>query len=298
MTLFLQSTVEGLSLAAIYVLLAMGFVIIFKATQVFSFAQPALMMAGAYLVSELATRRGVPFWPALVLAVAATTLLAGTIERLAVRPLLGKPIFAVAILTLGVDIALRVVVTALMGPALRSVGDPWGFSSWTVAGVLIQQRSVAMIVAAAVVVALIFAFFLKTRLGLAMRATAIDQETALAQGIRVGRVFAVAWMLAGAMAALAGMFAGSGLGGFSNATAAVAFKALPAVVVGGLDSIRGALAGALIVGLAEAWAATYQPQVAPWLGANFSQVVPFLVMVAVLLVKPYGLYGTEEVERV
>jgi branched-chain amino acid transport system permease protein len=191
-----------------------------------------------------------------------------------------------------------VVVTALMGPALRSVGDPWGFASWTVAGVLIQQRSAAMIVAAALVVALIFAFFLKTRFGLAMRATAIDQETALAQGIRVGWVFAVAWMLAGAMAALAGMFAGSGLGGFSNATAAVAFKALPAVVVGGLDSIRGALAGALIVGLAEAWAATYQPQLLPWLGANFSQVVPFLVMVAVLLVKPYGLYGTEEVERV
>ena len=298
MTLFLQSTVEGLSLAAIYLLLAMGFVIIYKATQVFSFAQPALMMVGAFLVSELATRRGVPFWGAVAIAIVLTTLLAGAVERLAVRPLLGKPIFAVAILTLGVDIALRVIVTTLMGPALRSMGDPWGFETSTVGGVVIQHRSLAMIVAAALVAAAVFGFFLRTRLGLAMRATAIDQEAALAQGVRVGRVFAVAWMMAGAMAALAGMFAGSGLGGFSNATASVAFKALPVVVVGGLDSIRGAVVGAVVVGLAEAWAATYQPQVAPWLGANFSQVVPFLVMVAVLLVKPYGLYGTEEVERV
>lgn len=298
MTLFLQSTVEGLSLAAIYVLLALGFVIIYKSTRVFSFAQPALLMVGAYVTSELATRRGLPFWGALLLAIAVTTLLAGGIERLAVRPLLGKPIFAVAVLTLGIDIALRVVVTSAMGPALRSMGDPWGFATWTVGGVVVQQRSVAMISVAVVVVVLVFAFFLKTRFGLAMRATALDQETAMAQGIRVGRIFAVAWMMAAAMAALAGMFAGSGLGGFSNATAAVAFKALPAVVVGGLDSIRGALYGALLVGLAEAWAATYQPQVAPFLGANFSQVVPFLVMVAVLLVKPYGLYGTEEVERV
>jgi branched-chain amino acid transport system permease protein len=297
-TVFLQSTVEGLSLAAVYLLLAMGFVIIYKATQVFSFAQPALMMVGGYLVSELATRRGLPFWAALLVAMAATTLLAGTIERLAVRPLLGKPIFAVAILTLGIDIALRVVVTSLMGPALRSMGDPWGFDTSTVAGVVIQHRSVAMIAAAALAAALVFGFFLRTRLGLAMRATAIDQEAALAQGVRVGRVFAVAWMMAGAMAALAGTFAGSGLGGFSTATASVAFKALPVVVVGGLDSIRGALMGALAVGLTEAWAATYQPGLAPFLGANFSQVVPFLVMVAVLLIKPYGLYGTAEVERV
>lgn len=298
MTLFLQATVEGLSLAAIYVLLALGFVIVYKATRVFSFAQPALMMVGAFLVSELATRRGLPFGAALAIAAVLTALLAGAVERLAVRPLLGKPIFAVAILTLGVDIALRVGVTSAMGPALRSMGDPWGFASWTVGGVVVQERSVAMVVTAAAVVALVFAFFLRTRFGLAMRATAIDQEAALAQGVRVGRIFAVAWMMAGAMAAVAGMFAGSGLGGFSNATSAVAFKALPAVVVGGLDSIRGAVLGAVIIGLAEAWTATWQPQVAPFLGTNFSQVVPFLVMVAVLLVKPYGVYGTVEVERV
>ncbi len=297
MTLWLQSTVEGLSLAAIYVLLALGFVIIYKATRVFSFAQPALMLAGAYLVSELSAR-GLPFWPAVAAAVVATALIAGGIERLAVRPLLGKPIFAIAILTLGVDIALRVVVTALMGPAVRSMGDPWGFATWTPGGVVIQQRSAAMVVAAALVVTSVFLFLLGTRLGLAMRATALDQETAMAQGVRVGRIFALAWMMAGAMASLAGMFAGAGLGGLTPATSAVAFKALPVVVVGGLDSIRGAVAGALVVGLAEAWTATYQPQLLPLLGSNFSQVVPFVVMVVVLLVKPYGIFGTAEVERV
>ena len=114
----------------------------------------------------------------------------------------------------------------------------------------------------------------------------------------VAAVFAIAWAMAGGMAALAGMFAGTGLGGLSQSSAFVALKALPAVVVGGLDSVGGAVAGALIIGLAEVYTATYQGQYASFLGSNFSQVVPYLVMFIVLLVRPYGLFGTREVERV
>ena len=155
-----------------------------------------------------------------------------------------------------------------------------------------------MIVTAVAITALLMLFFRYTRVGLAMRATAIDQEVALAQGIDVRRIFALAWVMAGAMAAVAGMFAASDLAGLSQSSYIVGIKALPAIVVGGLDSINGAIAGALVIGLAEAYTATYQSGAAPWLGSNFSQVVPYVVLLAVLLVRPYGLFGSAEVERV
>jgi branched-chain amino acid transport system permease protein len=297
-TTFLQATVSGLSLAAIYVLVALGFVIIYKSTQVLSFAQPALLVTGAFAISYLAVDRGLGFWPAVGIGVVFTALFGGLVERVALRPLVGKPVFAAAIATIGLDIAIRVVVDDMLGVNIRGVDDPWGMAASTWGGVIVPHRTIAMVVAAVVVVAALAVFYRRSRMGLAMRATAIDQEVALAQGINVGRVFSTAWMLGGAMAALAGMFSATGLAGLSQANAVSALKALPAAVVGGLDSIPGAVVGSLIIGLAEAYTAVYQPVYAPWLGANFAQVVPYLVMLLVLLVRPYGLFGTKEVERV
>lgn len=298
MTQFLQATVAGLSLASIYILLALGFVIIYKSMKVLSFAHPALMIFGAYMVSFFAVDRGWSFWVALLGGIVATALLGLAAQWIFIRPMIGKPVFAVAILTIGLDIAIRTPVTTAIGLNIRTVGDPWGFSTWNLNGVIIQHRGVAMVVTACVVVAAIFAFFRYSRVGLAMRATAFDQETALAQGINVGRIFAVAWVLAGAMAAVAGMYASTDLSGLNQSTWVIALKALPAIVVGGLDSIGGAVLGGLIIGLAEAYTATYQSQYLGFLGFNFSQVVPYVVMLLVLLVRPYGLFGTREVERV
>jgi branched-chain amino acid transport system permease protein len=298
MTQFLQATVAGLSLASIYALLALGFVIIFKSTQVLSFAHPALMIFGAYFVSYFAVTLGLDFWLALVIGIALTALLGAAIERFTLRPLVGKPLFSLAILTIGLDIAIRVVVNDLIGVNLRGVGDPWGFAAIRWGGVVIEQRVAAMFITAFVVAVGFLAFFKFTRVGLAMRATAADQEVAMAQGISVHRIFALAWILGGALAAIAGMFTASGAAGLSQNNWIVALKALPAIVVGGLDSVHGAVVGALIIGLAEGYSATYQAQYLPWLGTNFSQVVPYLVMLIVLLIKPYGLFGTEEVERV
>jgi branched-chain amino acid transport system permease protein len=297
-TTFLQATVAGLSLAAIYVLVALGFVIIYKSTRVLSFAQPALLITGAFAISYLAVDRGLGFWPAVGIGVVFTALFAGLVERVSLRPLVGKPVFAAAIATIGLDIAIQVVVADLLGVNIRGVGDPWGMAASTWGGVIVPHRTIAMVVAAMVVVGALGVFYKRSRMGLAMRATAIDQEVALAQGIDVGRVFSTAWMLGGAMAALAGMFSATGLAGLSQVNAVSALKALPAAVVGGLDSIPGAVVGSLIIGLAEAYTAVYQPQHAPWLGANFAQVVPYVVMLIVLLVRPYGLFGTKEVERV
>jgi len=298
MTTFIQATIAGLSLASIYALLALGFVIIYKAMQVVSFAHPAVMLFGAYMVSWFAVERELGFITAVILGAVAAGFLGWLSERLVISPMIGKPLFSIAILTIGLDIVIRTPINNLIGLDIRGVGAPWGFNSWTVGGAVLPHRSVAMIVTAVVITALLMLFFRYTRVGLAMRATAIDQEVALAQGIDVRRIFALAWMMAGAMAAVAGMFAASDLAGLTQSSYIVGIKALPAIVVGGLDSINGAIVGALVIGLAEAYTATYQSGAAPWLGSNFSQVVPYVVLLAVLLVKPHGLFGSAEVERV
>ncbi len=295
MTEFLQSLVRGLGTGSTYALLAIGFVIIYKSTRVISFAQPAFMVTGAVLVSYLV--EAVSFYAAVLVAIALTAMLALGVERTVIRPMVGRPVFAVAIITLGVDIIIRVVINTYIGRDVRQVGDPWGLSTWEIGGVSIQQRYLAMMVTMAVVVTALFAFFTYTRTGLAMRATAFDQETALAQGISVGMVFALSWAIAGGLAALAGVFVGTGAG-IDQATWIIALKALPAIILGGLDSVGGAVAGGLAVGVVESLVGTYQGDLAPWLGNNFAVVSPYVLMLLVLLVRPYGLFGTREVIRV
>ena len=295
MTEFLQSLVRGLGTGSTYALLAIGFVILYKSTRVISFAQPAFMVTGAVLVSYLV--EAVSFYAAVLVAIALTAMLALGVERTVIRPMVGRPVFAVAIITLGVDIIIRVVINTYIGRDVRQVGDPWGLSTWEIGGVSIQQRYLAMMVTMAVVVTALFAFFTYTRTGLAMRATAFDQETALAQGISVGMVFALSWAIAGGLAALAGVFVGTGAG-IDQATWIIALKALPAIILGGLDSVGGAVAGGLAVGVVESLVGTYQGDLAPWLGNNFAVVSPYVLMLLVLLVRPYGLFGTREVIRV
>jgi branched-chain amino acid transport system permease protein len=219
------------------------------------------------------------------------------VERLAMRPMVGKPVFVVAIITLGVDIVIRVVVNSFIGREVRQVGDPWGLATVSLGGITVEKRYVAMIITTAVLVTALFLFFRYSRIGLAMRATAFDQEVALAQGISVGTVFALSWAIAGALAAVAGMFVGTGAG-VDQQTWIVALIALPAIILGGLDSVPGAVLGGLVIGVVQSLVGTYQGSYAPWLGQNFAVVAPYVVMLLVLLVRPYGLFGTREVERV
>ncbi|WP_034273779.1 branched-chain amino acid ABC transporter permease [Haloechinothrix halophila] len=291
----LSSTLAGLGQGSVYALLALGFVIIYKSMRVISFAQPALMLAGAVLVSYLVGPFG--FIIAVILGVVGIALLGLGLERTVIRPMVGKPVFVVAIITLGIDIALRVVINGFIGTDVRQVGDPWGFSRVSLLGVTVQERYIAMFLTTAVVITVLFAFFKYTRLGLATRAASYDQETALAQGISVSTVFAMAWAIAGGLAAIAGTFVATGVG-VDQQLWIIALKALPAIILGGLDSLGGAVVGGLTIGVVESLIATYQSDFAPWLGDNFSVVSPYVVMLLVLLVKPYGLFGTKEVERV
>jgi branched-chain amino acid transport system permease protein len=296
--ILLPSIVRGLGIGSTYALLAVGFVVIYRATEVVNFAQPALMILGAYFTSWFVIGLGMPF-PAGVLA--AMIVMAGigaVTERVAMRPLVGQPVFSAAMVTVGVFIVLTMVASRLIGPDILTVGDPWGLERVEVGGFAVFQIDLAKIAISLGAISAVGVLLKRSRIGLAMRATSLDQETALAQGVNVGRMFSLAWAMSAGLAALAGMLIGTGAGGIEATTALVALKALPVIIVGGIDSIQGAVVAGLFIGVAESLTRTYQPEYAPWLGANFDVVVPYLILIVGLMVRPYGLFGTPEVQRV
>jgi branched-chain amino acid transport system permease protein len=303
MTELLEVVLRGLGTGSIYALLALGFVIIYKATGVISFAQPAMMLTGATITSYVAPAIGVvlfagfSFFLSMAVAALLTAMLGLVIERGAIRPMVGRPAFVVAIITIGIDIAVRVVASGFIGLGARPIPNPWGLERMTLFGLQVQERHVVSFLTLAAVVAALFWFYNHTRYGLAMRATAFDQEAALTQGISVGNVFALSWALAGALAAIAGTLLATSAG-VDQQIWIVALVALPAIILGGLDSLEGAVIGGLAVGVVESLVGSYQRDFAPWLGDNFAVVSPYVLMLLVLLAKPYGIYGTPEVRRV
>ena len=306
MTIFLQATFEGLALGAVYSLVAIGLVLIYKAMDVLSFAQPALAVVGAGIISALAVDRGINFWVAFIVALIMTGVIATLSERIFLRPMVGEPVFSVAILTLGLDVLYRTVLDNWIGVNPRYMGDPiytWGeFGSITIGGVILKFQEIGALITAILAVVFLGYFFKVSKYGLAMRATSFDQETSLAQGINVGRIFGLVWFIAGILAAFSGFFITGGFNLLTQASFISAFRALPAVVIGGLDSIPGAIVGSIIIGLTQGYVAYYQFPFESFTGINlgngFSLLAPYLIMFVILIVKPDGLFGTEEVERV
>jgi branched-chain amino acid transport system permease protein len=308
---FLNALINGVALGAVYALLALGFVIIFKATQVVNFAHGSLAAVGAFLVASFATVLNIPgrFMPSAPLwlrwslsalcAVGAAALVGLIVERIFIRPMVGEPLFSVAIITIGADIVIRTINDDFVGQGARSLGDPFGINVIQFGNLRINQSQLAT-VGVAIICFLLVAWFFRSRLGVAMRATAFDQEAAQAQGINVGRIFAIAWAIGAALAAVAGIFASMAprANGVSNTTAFVVFRAFPAVIIGGLDSVVGAVVGGFLVGIAEAVIGTYSAPYANVLGVGFGSVVPYLLMLIFLLFRPYGLFGTQEIRRV
>jgi len=306
MIIFLQATFEGLSLGAVYSLVAIGFVLIFRATDVLSFAQPAMVVVGAGFISYFATQIGIPFLIAFILGIILTGILGFIIERTFLRPMVGEPVFSVAVLTIGIDILLRVVLDNWIGINPKYMGDPFpsfgNFGSLSIGGITIKYLEVTALIVSLILIFVLSVFFKRSKYGVAMRATSLDQEAALAQGINVGRVFGLVWFIAGLLAAFAGFFITGGFNTLTNSSFISALRALPAVVIGGLDSITGAVIGSLIIGLTQAYVGYYQFDIESAysirLGNGFSIVAPYLIMFVILLIKPHGLFGTEEVERV
>jgi branched-chain amino acid transport system permease protein len=318
-TNFTQALVKAIALGSIYAVLALGFVLIFKATQTVNFAHGAIAMAGALFLSILIVDEGLPLLPwgnpiaslpgpdwvtwfaNLALALVLTAVLGLVIERLTIRPMIGEPLFSVAVITLGLEIMLRTFAVDAVEISTRPLAVPWGRDFFRVGETAIAWSYVAAVIAAAVAFISVFLFF-RTRTGVAMRAVAFDQEAAMAQGINVGRVFAIAWAAGAALAALGGVFASMSpwppSGAVSTEGAFIAFRAFPAVILGGLDSVVGALVGGMIIGFAEIFAGEYGSHLTDTLGAGYQQVVPYVVMLIGLLIRPYGIFGTPEVRRV
>lgn len=298
MTEFLQLCFAGLALGARYALVALGFVIIYRATGVINFAQGGLLAVAAYLTYAFANQAGLPFGLAVLLALLAAALIGAAIERVVLRRTVGQPVFAVIMITIGMLFILEQAVTAIWGFDSLNLADPWGVDTVTAGGIVFSVRDLWTIGLAAAVLAAFFAFFRFSSLGVAMRATALDPEAALAQGISARRIYAISWAISAALAALAGVTLASGPAALSPGIGTVALVAFPAMIVGGMDSPGGAVIGGAIIGLTQALTAGYQDDIAPWLGDNFSAVMPYVVMIVILLVRPYGLFGTREVRRV
>jgi branched-chain amino acid transport system permease protein len=294
----IASLIRGLGLGGLYAILGVSFVIVYRATGVINFATPALMILGAFFTGSFGNAVGLPFWLSVLLGMAVMAIIGMIIERVALRPMVGRPAFSAATVTVGVFIILLIVAGRLIGSELLTVNDPFGLNTVDVFGARLFTIDIARLIIALVAIGIVGLFLTRSRTGLAMRATAFDQETSLAQGINVGRMFGLSWGIAAAMAALAGALLTAGSSGVETTVALVALKALPVIILGGLDSIKGSVIAGLIIGVAESLTRTYQPEYAPWLGANFDVIVPYLIMIIVLMVRPYGLYGTKEVVRV
>jgi branched-chain amino acid transport system permease protein len=309
MTKFFSLLADGLALGAVYALVALGFVVIFRATGVINFAQGGLVVFGAFLVYQAQNTwdwfGGGDTWPGFIasalFAIVCVAAIGAAFESLVLRRMIGQPIFAIILITIGLFLLVEPITTTIWHNPPGGIQTPWGTNTVSVGDVNILQVNIATVVLGALVMGGFFLLFQYTKVGVGMRATAVDQEAALAQGISVRRIFALSWAIAGAVAVVAGMMLAGGAGpapGLSVSLALIALRAFPAIILGGLDSPGGAVVGGLIIGVAEVMAKGYIPDLVPALGAEFGDIVPYLIMLIILLVRPFGLFGTPEVRRV
>lgn len=298
MTQFVQVCFTGLALGALYALVALGFVVIYKATGVINFAQGGLVLIGAYLAYNANHTWHLPFVLAVLVAMAMCAAIGALIERLVLRRMVGQPVFAVVMVTIGMLFVIEQIVTAIWGFERLNLNDPWGIRTLHAGRLVFALNDIWTIILAGGVLVAFFSFFRYSRTGVAMRATAFDQEAAIAHGISARRIFALAWAIAGAVGTLAGVMLASGGAGVQPSIEFFALVAFPAIILGGLDSPGGAIAGGIVIGIVQSITAAYQPDHLPWLGTGFSSVMPYVVMIAILMVRPYGFFGTPEVRRV
>jgi branched-chain amino acid transport system permease protein len=284
--------VRGLLVGVLYAMVALGFVLIYKASDVFNFAQGAMTFFAALALASVLPTAG---WvPALLFVVLLMFALALAIERLALRPLVGQPPLSLAMATIGITFVLGGLGQAIWGTQPKRL--PLGVSPnpIAVAGILVNRADLLAAGLVALLVAGLVWFFQRTKVGLGLRAVADDHEAALSVGIPLRRVWAVAWGLSGVVAIVAGILWGSRLGvGF--AISLIALKALPVLIIGGIDSIPGAIVGGLIVGASESLAEGF---IGPLVGGGVQDIFAYLVALVFLIVRPYGLFGRPVIERV
>ena len=286
---FIEVTLAGLGSGALLALTALAFVLIYKATRVINLAVGEMLMLGGYLFFAFAAGLGLPAWAAIPLAVAGGGLVGAIVERGLIRPMLGENPISVFMVTIGLGSVLVGLVELVWGTDPRALPAFMGTAPVFIGEAYVSRKIAIAFVVAAIVIAVFLALFRFWRGGVALRATATDQAAAYSCGINVPGVFSLAWVIGCGTAAGAGVLLGS-IGGISPAMGVFGLSALVVVIVGGLDSVAGALVGGLVIGLIEAWAGTY-------LGGEYKLVTTFGLLLVALMIRPYGLFGTTEIER-
>ena len=282
---FLQLVISGIAQGCIYGLIALGFVLIYKATETVSFAQGDLMMLGAFAGLAGMTMLGFPFWLAVISAIGAMALLGLVTERLVIRPILGQPAFSIVMLTIGLGYVGRGLITMIpgIGTETHTLPVPYKDQSWTLGGLVVSMEQTAVIVVTAVLCAALYALFKYSKLGLAMQASSQNQLAAYYMGIPVKRLNGLVWALAAAVAAIAGLLLAPITFVHAN-MGFIGLKAFPAAVVGGFGSLPGAIVGGLVIGIVESLAGFYLPE-------GFKDIAAYIVVLLMLMVKPNGLFG-------
>ena len=290
----LQLIIQGLAIGSVYALVALGFVLIYKASSVINFAQGELLMVGAYVCLALLTTYQVPFWAGFLLTMAFSAILALAVERFILRPMIGEPIISIIMITIGLSLVLKSIISAIWGTQIRVFPSIFPQNPVKIGQIVVSQVYIYTFLASMVFLILFALFFKYSRMGIAMRATANSNQVALSMGISVKRVFAVSWCVAAVVSAVGGILIGN-INGVNITLSAVGLKVFPAVILGGLDSIPGAVLGGLIIGILENLSGGYLDH---FFGGGVKEVAPFVALVIILMIKPYGLFGTDEIERV
>jgi branched-chain amino acid transport system permease protein len=297
MTFFFQLVVSGLSLGMMYALIAIGFVIIFKCSKAFNIAQGYFVMLGGYIGYTFLVPLRLPVWASIIAAIAVAVVMGLAIERLALRPLVGQPVLAVIMMT----IALAGVIEgiAILGWGGEFKNYPKGVLpeiSLQLGGVSVSPSNLIALIVSIIVVAALMLIVRYTKIGLAMRATAEDEQVTRGAGIRATTVYALAWIISCVTGVVAGILL-SGVSGVMTSNAEIGLKALAVVILGGLDSIGGAVVAGVSLGILELVASGYLDPLMPS-GGGLAKVFPFLVMIAVLIIRPHGLFGLKRIERI
>ena len=292
MIAFLQQIISGGAVGIVYALVALGFVMVHKSTQVFNFAQGELMMLGAFCAYTFIVLFGLPFWIGGILAIASVALFGAVLDRLLLRRMVGSKPFTIFMLKVGIGFCIRsiVLLVPMWGTDTYSLPSPLQGEVFSFHGLIISADHAVILLTAAVISAALFLFFQFTRLGLAMRAISQNPLAASYLGVRVDSLFSIVWALSAAAAALAGVmlapisFVHADMG-------QIGLKAIPAAVLGGFDSLPGAIVGGLIIGIVESLAGFYCPE-------GVKDVAAYVVLLVVLAVKPRGLFGQADVKKV
>ena len=291
----LQLVLNGLIVGALYGVVAMSFVLIYKASQVVNFAQGEFLLVGAWVCWWLLTTWQIPFWAGFLVTLAFMTLFGIILQVVVLRPLIGEPVISVIMATIGLGIFFQALMKWMFGVFAQPFPPIFTVDRVRVLGLEVQSVYLLSLAISACIMLGFWWFFTYSKHGLAMRATAFDQQVAASLGVSVPRVFAMSWAISAVVSAVAGVVVGV-VNGVSSALSFYGIKVFPAVILGGLDSVVGAVLGGLIVGVLENVAQWVDSEWLNW--GNMYQIAPFYALILILLIKPYGLFGTQAIERV